>query len=649
MSALIPLSDVVRLDAELVRIARGESASRLAIGTALDALSACGGHHELGFSSFEAYARERCERTGRWAADTRWLAERLRALPRIREALCTGVLGWSTAELLARYVSPESELEWLERARCATVRELRALLRAQAGTDAKHEAGEAEEAEESEAPRTLTVSATREDGWLFECARKVAETVAGPMPADRLLQTLLAEGYSSLLELAPEDAIGDLCDIDELERDAAAESQAQAEWCAERRRWRDEAEELCKDRWSPFAEGQRLQATLAARERRSVVEKHPSSPPRTPPALDREIRRLCTELAERDLALGILAERAKKAEVWRRLGFVSEAQYARERVGVSLSSLKSKRILAGRTKRLPELASALSSGRLGYEAAYQLSRIATPSTVREWIRRAEQRTVKHLREEVEAAELMIRMSRRRHQSPFEEQELERLFELERSIVSGELLDSAGNGMDNEWAAAFRRDGARSASAAAPKTNADDERAQRWHAGQISGSRRAALRRYGRIRLRFVVRESTARFYRSLERAFVRVRARAGRLPWSFLRFLCENFCVVWLPVLRRERFTESGVLLEYFGVYRRDAFRCSSPVCTRRDVTPHHLLFRSRGGGDEDENLATLCVWCHLRGVHEGRIAAEPPASRIQWRIGRSATLRVEGRRVRAR
>jgi 5-methylcytosine-specific restriction endonuclease McrA len=79
-------------------------------------------------------------------------------------------------------------------------------------------------------------------------------------------------------------------------------------------------------------------------------------------------------------------------------------------------------------------------------------------------------------------------------------------------------------------------------------------------------------------------------------------------------------------------------------VYRRDAFRCTSPVCTRRDVTPHHLRFRSLGGGEERENLTSLCVWCHLHGIHEGRIAAEPPASRIRWRIGRRGTLRVEGR-----
>jgi hypothetical protein len=141
-----------------------------------------------------------------------------------------------------------------------------------------------------------------------------------------------------------------------------------------------------------------------------------------------------------------------------------------------------------------------------------------------------------------------------------------------------------------------------------------------------------------------VSEKTRRFFRALERVFVRVSRRVCRGAVSFLRFLSENFCRIWLPVLRNERLTEAGEEPAYFGVYRRDRFRCSSPVCTRRDVTPHHLVYRSRGGGDEEENVASLCVWCHLHGVHEGRIVAEPPASNVRWRIGRSGTLSVDGR-----
>ena len=206
VAALIPYSEALRLDAELVRVARGTSALRLAIGEALDALASFGGHHELGFSSLEAYARERCERSGRWAADTRALSHKLQSLPHTREALRTGAIGWSTAELLARHVTAESELAWLEKARDVTVRELRALLAAEGGSDLDDDA-------EREPTRTLTVTAHREDSWLLECTRKVAEAVAGPLSTDRLLQSLLAEGYSTLLELVP-----DCSELDDIDR-----------------------------------------------------------------------------------------------------------------------------------------------------------------------------------------------------------------------------------------------------------------------------------------------------------------------------------------------------------------------------------------------------------------------------------------------
>src|SRR5688572_5710278 len=193
----------------------------------------------------------------------------------------------------------------------------------------------------------------------------------------------------------------------------------------------------------------------------------------TPEALDRKIRRWCSELSARDLALGIIAESARKAELWRRLGFASEAQYARERVGVSLSSLKSKRILAARSGRVPELATALATGRVGYEAGYLLSRVVTPATVEEWLCRAERRTVKHLREEVEAAELLIRMGLGPDQGPLDEQSLDALFELERRIVSGDLFGRAGD--------------TKAGSRSELETSVTNE--ERGAAGQMSGGRR----------------------------------------------------------------------------------------------------------------------------------------------------------------
>ena len=86
-------------------------------------------------------------------------------------------------------------------------------------------------------------------------------------------------------------------------------------------------------------------------------------------------------------------------------------------------------------------------------------------------------------------------------------------------------------------------------------------------------------------------------------------------------------------------------------VFARDRWRCAVPVCTaRRELHDHHVVFRSRGGGNGRENRVTLCAWHHLRGVHAGRVRAEGEApDGITWEIGvrpgRRALLRLVGER----
>jgi 5-methylcytosine-specific restriction endonuclease McrA len=52
----------------------------------------------------------------------------------------------------------------------------------------------------------------------------------------------------------------------------------------------------------------------------------------------------------------------------------------------------------------------------------------------------------------------------------------------------------------------------------------------------------------------------------------------------------------------------------YQAVYERDQGRCVN--CSRHvepGTIPHHILFKSQGGGDEMDNLQTLCQICHGR------------------------------------
>jgi hypothetical protein len=138
--------------------------------------------------------------------------------------------------------------------------------------------------------------------------------------------------------------------------------------------------------------------------------------------------------------------------------------------------------------------------------------------------------------------------------------------------------------------------------------------------KASGSRGTSSA--GRVVLRWRVSQDNYAHWRGLE-------AQARRwLPsgMSWLRFLCLSLWSAWRHLL--------GTSVAYGQIYIRDRFQCTSPVCSRRDVTPHHLQFRSAGGSDEPQNVTSVCTWCHLCGVHGGRIRAVGTAERIRWELG---------------
>jgi hypothetical protein len=56
-------------------------------------------------------------------------------------------------------------------------------------------------------------------------------------------------------------------------------------------------------------------------------------------------------------------------------------------------------------------------------------------------------------------------------------------------------------------------------------------------------------------------------------------------------------------------------------------------------------VFRSCGGSDEDANVTSLCLDCHLEGVHQGRITVTGIAPDLLWVLGNNAHTVVQGRR----
>lgn len=412
---------------------------------------------------------------------------------------------------------------------------------------------------------------------IVEATRFLVEALDGGWVSDEgLLEAMLAEGESALVGLE-----GGRLDARRVEEDEAREQQ-RSQRLARLREWAA---------W----EVRRAESRIPRDVPLGVPDDDVDAPlGSTPRQLDAEIRRCCAELARRDLDMGRMCRVLFEQKGWQRLGYASEGQYARERVGVSLSSLRHRCTLARRVEGLPPLAAALEGGVIGYEAALLVGRVATVDTIAAWIERAKVRTLKHLREEVAAVELRGRLGDDASAPP-DAPELEVVAALERAALGGELFEAVLE--------------------AKPP------------------GRQISVRAGGGHSLRFRASADVIAYYHRLRARFERVAPREA----SFIGFLGLAVWDAWLPAIR-------GMRGRWLHIHRRDRFRCCSPVCTRRDVTPHHLVFRSRGGGDEDENAASLCAWCHLEGIHQGRLRASPPATRITWVVGRDPIMVVDGR-----
>jgi hypothetical protein len=703
--------EVERLDGALATFARAEAGLRLRLGQLLEVLGR-GQHFELGFSSVAAYALERCDRSVRWAEAARCLARRLEALPELRWAVAFGSVSWSMGELLARVAQPGDEARWIEASECRTVREMRGLVEAAVheravgaifngragggsvlGEQASDEqasdgqvsneqasdgraagrttsASENGEAGSEDEVCTLTCTVDREDAWLFEATRTLLEQL-GVHGADAQVEALLAEGQGTLLAALPAGS-------PDLDRSGGVDA-AQHRWLEELGRWRAAAEALCEKNFRDSVLG-------SGRDFGRNGDPKAGDPVRSAVAeaaalglsalegascrdLDGMLRGLSRLLARQELELSRLVLQFHRADGWRRLGYASEAQYARERLGLSRSSLLARRALALRLERLPRVAAALGAGQIGVEAASQVVRVAVPSTQAAWVERARRRTLKHLREEVAAALVAVRLSGEAECPPPVDGEMVAFHELEQAVVSGRAFqprpandsevahETEARGVNvtglTEPTSGERR-------ACQPRPANDSKVAHETEARGVgvtglakpaSRERRAwlvmlgSLARWlesgvqvtaggctaigargipsaGRVALRWRVSRANYAAWRGLE-------AQARRwLPngMSWLRFLCLSLWSAWRHLL--------GTSVAYGQIYIRDRFRCSSPVCSRRDVTPHHILFRSAGGSDDPRNTTSVCTWCHLCGVHGGRIRAVGAAERIRWELG---------------
>ena len=555
-------TDLDHHDNRMATLGRGLGALRLALGEGLLRLST-GDIQDFGFPTFESYVREALGRTGRWGADVRGLARRLGCLPHLRAALASGRLSLSVVELVARLATPDDEAEWVDRVSGRVSGRVTGRVTTAPGMNVRQLRAELKDrrlevCDDTPAPRvSIAMTVDRVDAWAFEHARLMVEAV-GARRGDETIEAMLAEGLGALLASAPDidlpATLGGALDFDG----------------AEARAFRLELQAL-RERAEAAVEAMRPNDEVAASEGLVV------SWPDDAAAIDQQLRSLAANLAVRDIELGELACAIVDHEAWRTFGYTSFDHYCRERIGLAPSSVATRIALTRRFAVVPEVRTALAAGRICYESAALIARVCGPMTVHAWIERATQRTVGQLREDIDATELLARMEccGTSKFDPPDDDTRDAVDDIERTVIAAitGLTETPSSPMSDHTP------------------------------GQTPDQTPGPAPEAGPTTLHLSLTEATGQFWRALQRLHGQM---SGGAP--FVPFLVRAVLDTW-------RDTIDGHFA-YANVYLRDRWRCASPVCRSRNVTPHHVVFRSHGGGEERTNLISLCERCHLELVH---------------------------------
>ena len=124
--------------------------------------------------------------------------------------------------------------------------------------------------------------------------------------------------------------------------------------------------------------------------------------------LDVELRSCVRQQLALDARIAVLLAELQQGKLWRQLNCTSLTDYGRKFLGYS-SSKTSDLLQIGQRDDLPELLAAMEEGALGYKAALEVARVATPDDVEEWIQEAKDLRLPELRAKARGDELKERV------------------------------------------------------------------------------------------------------------------------------------------------------------------------------------------------------------------------------------------------
>jgi len=665
------------LDRHLRRLAAMRNPLELRLARLLARLQERSGYLDLGFARLADYVIERLGISVRRMQALLQMDARLRDLPLTSEAFSRGRISSSQLRLLLRVATPETEAAWLEKTARLNVRLLErevvaAIGSAPAGGDAgSHTEGSGPAAggsgpEPGGSSRAAGVPVDDEDepgrlisfdcpdtvraqwDWAVEICRRASGSTE---PLWRCAEYIAADFLSGVPDLparlagaarGQEDSGGqegvdgpqDLPADEDGSSDPGLPSSAAAPGgtpAPDEDAWTDLFEEVLRGYeeehgprgWAPSADG--LDVVLP-----DSVRDDPDDGARE---LDRRLRELVRLRQGLAWQQGRLLATFSSLSLHRALGFLSFGRYCRERAGLGIRRARQLIALDRRLLELPELARAYRDGEVSWVKASAVARVADEWSEKAWITMARSVTFRRLREETAVVATRLESDPPEGSWRLPPWQPRQFTQPGGISSSGEVrVESPWRPERSPWSS---RDGG--VQTCAPPVDA------------TAGTRVQMCAR--RSRVRFWAPDDVAALWHHALNVCRLVETRPGENAsgedqpceappaegakgrsledWECVSRMIDSFLHTW------DTSSDTKWRRDH-RIFVRDGWRCRVPGCSsRRNLQVHHLIYRSHGGGNEDDNLAVLCATHHLQGIHTGRLRCRGSCEgRLRWEFG---------------
>ncbi len=617
------------LDRHLRRLGRMRNPLELRLARLLGRLEKSSRYLDLGFARLSDYVTERLGISTRRMLDLLTMDRRLENLPMSSEAFASGRITASQLRALLRVMTPETEAEWLEKAARLNVRLLEREVRAAVGReDAADETASTDAARDAVTPSRqaagdIHYDEDAEPGQVvgFECPAALRErwnwavelcrrSSGASEPVWRCAEYIAADFLSGVPDLP--SILAGACAKEESALDPGVPL---AEECHRLDRadpdeegvdlfeavLRDYEEECGPRGWAPSDAGLRVVLPDSVRD-------DPAGGARE---IDRKLSKLVALRQGLAWQQGRLMSTFSRLGLHRALGYMSFGRYCKERLGLGIRRARQLIALNRRLLGLPELEAAYKSGKISWVKAAAVGRVADEVSEGDWLRLAGSVTVRRLREEVALVEARLEDSAR-WAGPLSD----------RRGRPPALDPAVGLGIESPWT----RLGTFPAHAGSQVQSC----ARPFEDAPAGGAADGAMQMCARpgARVRFWAPDDVAAIWHHALRV-CRLAAGSDLDDWQCVGRMIDSFEQTW-DVKRDAKW------LRRYRIFERDGWRCRVPGCSsRRNLHAHHVIYRSHGGCDEDDNLAVLCATHHQQGIHTGRLRCRGSTDGfLRWEFG---------------